>query len=112
MSGIPDASARAIRLLCEDVKAALARGELPADSMADLKKVLDETRMRLWAAMEAAQSGDPTWVQEFWMHRAAEVCLSLVQHLERGDLDRQAPHARELRAIAERLAASLGPGRG
>lgn len=112
MSSIPDASARAIRLLCEDVKAALARGELPDDSMAELKRVLDETRMRLWAAMEAARSGDPTWVQEFWLHRAAEVCLSLVRQLERGELDKKSPHAAELRAIAERLAASLAPGRG
>jgi HAMP domain-containing protein len=112
MSSIPDASARAIRLLCEDVKASLARGELPTDSMAELKKVLDETRMRLWAAMEAARSGDPTWVQEFWLQRAAEVCLSLVQHLDRGELDRKSPRAAELRAIAERLAASLAPGHG
>lgn len=110
MATFPDANARAIRLLCEDLKAALARGELPADSMADLKRVLDETRTRLWAAMEAARSGDPTWVQEFWLHRAAEVCASVIHHLERGQLDQRSPHAAELRAIAERLAASLKSG--
>ncbi len=112
MSSLPEESARAIRLLCEDVKTALGRGELPADSITDLKKVLDDTRMRLWAAMEAAKSGDPTWVQEFWLHRAAEVCLTLVRHLEQGKLDRTSPRAAELRAIAERLAASLAPGHG
>ena len=108
MSNIPDASARAIRLLCEDLKTAMARGELPPESMADLKRVIDETRMRLWAAMEAAKSGDPAWVQEFWLIRAAEVCLSMMQHLERGELDGGSPRAAELKEAAERLAAVLG----
>ena len=111
MSSIPDASARAIRLLCEDVKGALARGELPADSMLELKRILDETRTRLWAAMVAAHSGDPAWVQEFWLHRAAEVCASLVRHLERGEVDPQSPRAAELRALTARLAAALAPER-
>jgi hypothetical protein len=96
-----------MRLLCKDIEAAIARGELPRGVVADLKGAIDDTRTRVWASMEAAKSGDPTWVQEFWLHRAAEVCLSMVKHLEQGELDARSPRAAALRAAAERLAASL-----
>ena len=107
MSDSPHENVRAMNTLCDDIKAAIARGDLPHGAMTDLKHALDETRMRLWASMEAAKSGDPTWVQEFWLARAAEVCVSMVDRLERGELDRHSPQADELRAIAERLASSL-----
>jgi len=110
MSSKPDASARAMHRLCDEIKSAIARGELPTDAVADLKRAIDETRMRVWASMEAAKSGDPAWVQEFWLKRAAEVCLGMIERLERGELDPRSPRAAELRAAAELLVSSL-PGR-
>jgi len=108
MSTTPDASVRAMHRLCDEIRAAIARGELPADAVTDLKRAIDETRLRIWASMEAAKGGDPTWVQGFWLQRAAEVCQSMVQRLERGELDGRSPRAGELRAAAARLAGSLG----
>lgn len=110
MSNAPDVSARAMHKLCDEIKTAIARGDLPTDAVTGLKSAIDETRMRVWASMEAAKSGDPTWVQDFWLQRAAEVCLSMVQHLERGELDPRSARAGQLRAAAERLAGSLVPG--
>jgi hypothetical protein len=98
--------------LCDEITVAITRRELSADAVADLKRAIDETRMRVWSSMEAAKSGDPAWVQEFWMQRAAEVCLSMIGHLERGELDAGSPRAAALRAAAERLARSLLPGHG
>ncbi len=112
MSNPPDVGARAMRTLCADIEAAIARGDVPADAVTDLKGAIDDTRTRVWASMEAARSGDPTWVQEFWLHRAAEVCSSMIEHLERGELDPRSPKAAELRLAAERLAKSLGSGHG
>jgi hypothetical protein len=109
MSNPPDANVRAMRSLCDDISAAITRRDLPIESMADLKRAVDETRMRLWASMEAAKSDDPSWVQEFWLRRAAEVCQSMVEHLERGELDRRSPRAGALRTAAARLATSLAP---
>ena len=109
MPNTPDASARAMRTLCDEIKAAIARGDLPPDSVSDLKRAIDETRTRVWASMEAAKSGDPTWVQTFWLQRAAEICRGMVQRLERGEFDPRSPRAGELRAAAERLASSLVP---
>ena len=108
MPDTSDASAQAMHALCDEIKLAIARGDLPADAVTDLKRAIDETRMRVWTSMEAAKSGDPTWVQEFWLHRAAEVCRSIVQRLERGELDLSSQRARELRSAVERLAGSLG----
>ncbi|HEV8148942.1 MAG TPA: hypothetical protein VGP61_02025 [Gemmatimonadales bacterium] len=110
MSQPPADNVRAMRLLCKDIEGAIARGELPRSVVADLKGAIDDTRMRVWASMEAAKSGDPSWVQEFWLHRAAEVCLSMVKRLEEGELDSRSPRATALRAAAGRLAASLGSG--
>jgi hypothetical protein len=109
MPETPESHVDAMRTLCDDIKAKIDRGQLPPDAMSDLKRAIDETRMRLWASMEAAKSGDPVWVQEFWLARAAELCVSMVERLERGELDRHTPQAGELRAIAQRLANSLTP---
>jgi hypothetical protein len=110
MSERPDANLQAMRRLCHDLTAAGERGELPAAAMAEFKKIVDEARLRLWASMEAAKSGDPTWAQEFWLQRAADMCRNASQVLDHGSLDRASPRAAELRAAAERLATSLGPG--
>jgi hypothetical protein len=87
----------------------VASGALPPDSVRDLKRAIDETRTRVWASMEAAESGDPTWVQEFWLQRAAEICRGMVERLEQGELNPRSARAGELRAAAERLASSLTP---
>ena len=110
MSSAPDASVLAMRTLCDQINAAIKRGDLPTNAVTDLKKAIDETRMRIWASMEAAASGDPTWVQQFWIQRAAEICLLMIQQLESGELDPRSPRTGELRAAAERLASSLLPG--
>ena len=96
-----------MRALCKDIEAAISRGDLPPGVVADLKSAIDETRTRVWASMEAAKVGDPTWVQEFWMRRAAEVCLSMVKQLEQGELDSRSAQAGALRAAVLRLATSL-----
>jgi len=111
MPNTPDPSVRAMSELCDEIKVAIARGDLPEEAVTELKRAIDETRTRLWTSMEAARSGDPTWVQEFWLQRAAEVCRSMVQRLERGELDPRSPRADSLRAAAERLASSLDPGK-
>ena len=110
MSKTPDPSVVAMRRLCEDVNAAISRGDLPADTMADFKAVVDDARLRLWASMESAQSGDPAWAQEFWLQRAADMCKAASQLLERGELERHSPRAGQLHAAVDHLATLLRPG--
>ena len=107
MSDIPNSSARALRTLCDEIDAAISLGGLPATEVNDLKRAIDETRMRVWASMEAARSGDPAWVQEFWWQRVSEACLAMVQRVERGEIDPLSARAGEVRAAAERLVRSL-----
>jgi len=107
MSTSPNTSARALRTLCDQIDAAIARGGLPASEVNDLKRAIDETRMRVWASMEAGRSGDPAWVQEFWSQRVAETCVAMVQRVERGEIDPRSPRAEEVRAAAARLVSSL-----
>ena len=109
MSQASDANLKDMRRLCADVNASIARGDLPAEEMADFKKIVDEARLRLWASMEAANSGDPLWAQEFWLQRAAEMCQTASHLLEHGGVDRQSPRAAELGAAAARLAHSIRP---
>lgn len=107
MSDVPNSSARALRTLCDEIDAAIALGGLPATEVNDLKRAIDETRMRVWASMEAARSGDPAWVKEFWWRRVSEACLAMVQRVERGEVDPRSARAGEVRAAAERLVRSL-----
>lgn len=103
-------TAVAMKRLCDDVNDAIAQGEVPAEAMAEFKRVIDEARLRLWASMEAAKTGEPLWTQEFWLQRAADMCLAASHQLENGELDRQSERAAELRLAAQRLAASLDTG--
>ena len=107
MSIQSDADVRALRALCKNIEQAVARGDLPSATVSELKGAIDETRTRMWASMEAARSGDPGWVQEFWLARAVEICQGMIQHLERGDFDPRTERATELRRAAEELAVSL-----
>lgn len=109
MSKALDANMREMRRLCDEVDAAISRGEVPADAMADFKRMIDEARLRVWASIEAATSGDPMWAQEFWLQRAADVCQTASLLLEHGGVDRQSTRAAELAAAAERLANALRP---
>jgi hypothetical protein len=104
---LPGDSVREMRLLCKNIEAAIARGELPPESVSSLKGAIDDTRTRVWASMEAARSGDPSWVTDFWLQRAAEICLTMVKQLEQGELDVRSPRGAALRSAAERLAVSL-----
>ena len=98
---------RAMRSLCGDIESAIERGGLPDETVSNLKTAIDETRLRIWASMEAARSGDPGWVQEFWIRRAAEVCAHLIERLRQGEVDPRSPMAAELREAVERLASAL-----
>jgi hypothetical protein len=109
MSNASDANLWEMRRLCDEINASIARGEVPADVMGDFKRTIDEARLRLWASIEAATSGDPIWAQEFWLQRAADMCQTASLMLEHGGVDRQSVRAAELAAAAERLAIALRP---
>lgn len=108
MTSQPEADVVAMKTLCGQIEKAIAKGEVAASSAANLKGAIDETRMRVWAALEAQHAGDPDWVQDFWLRRAAEVCVGIVERLERGEVDPASPKAEELKAAAHRLAAAIG----
>lgn len=108
----PEADAQAMRSVCKQIEAAIARGTIAGSAAANLKGEIDEARMRVWAALEARHVGDPDWVQGFWLQRAADVCLGMIQRLERGEVDPESAQAAELRAAATRLAAAIGARRG
>ncbi len=110
MAAAPDASVQAMLELCDDIDRAIRRGDLSAKAVQDLKRALDETRMRVWASMEAARSGDPDWVQEFWLQRVVEICVAMVERLQQGEVDGRSPRVGELRAVAERLVKSIEGG--
>lgn len=107
MADTPHPGVQTMLELCDDIDRAIRRGDLSSKSVQDLKRALDETRMRVWASMEAARSGDPDWVQEFWLQRVVEICIAMVQRLEQGEVDGRSPRVGELRAVAERLVSAI-----
>lgn len=103
---------QSIRATVQSIELKLRQGELPEEGLDDLKRAIDDARLRLWAAISAAASSEPgTVLLGFRLRRAIEICRGVSADLDAGTLGE---HQRELlelreaaRAMTERLTASI-----
>ncbi len=101
-----------IRATVQSIEAKLRQGNLPDDGLDDLKAAIDDARLRLWAVISAADSGEPEGVLlRFRLRRATEICRGIVADLDAGTLG---AHQRELlelreaaREMVDRVSASI-----
>lgn len=96
---------RTIRATVQSIETKLSRGDLPQAGLADLKAAIDDSRLRLWAVISAAGSGEPEAVLlRFRLRRAAEVCRSVVADLDGGTLGQHQRELLDLRDAAREMA--------
>jgi hypothetical protein len=89
-----------LRLKLQAIDAELAGGELPPEALADLKSAVDDVRLRVWAALSAADSTDGHGLLlRFRLRRAIEICTNVTNDLEEELLG---AHQRELLQLRER----------
>ena len=80
----------------------VGRSTLSAEGIADLKREIDNVRLRIWAIMTAeAEKQGPGSLERFRLRRAIEITTTVTEELERGSMS---PKHAELDALEK-----LGP---
>lgn len=94
-----------IRATVQSIEAKLRHGDLPDEGLDDLKAAIDDARLRLWAVISAAGSGDPEPVLlRFRLRRATEICRAVISDLDAGTLGSHQRELLELREAAQEMA--------
>ena len=108
----PSARARisAMTASLQTIEAQLVRGQIGGDGLEDLKRGVDDLRLRIWAIMAAATSGESGAMERFRIRRAIDVCATVSDEIASGDIDARHPEVAELRAAAQHLLTVLGGG--
>lgn len=97
-----------IRAMVQSIDERLANGNVPQDDLAGLKNEVDELRLRMWASMSAASSGDAGTIARFRLRRATQMLKTMGQELLDGVLPVGAPETEALLDEAGRLVAQHG----
>ncbi len=109
----PRAQISAMRASLQTIEAQLTRGDIGGEGLEDLKMGVDDLRLRIWAIMAAASSGESGALERFRVRRAIDVCANIGDEIVSGAIDPGHPEIAELRDAAQRLATALaGASRG
>jgi len=91
----------AVRELSEQLDAV---GQLPHESLADLKSAVDDVRLRLWGVLMAANARDyQEFSESFRLRRAAEILQGIQSDADAGRLGLVRKEAAELGIVAREL---------
>ena len=83
MSHRVDNPVPSIRATLQAIDGQLARPGLPRDVVEDVKRAVDDLRLRVWANMTASGATDPEGVLlRFRLRRAIDLCRSVDQDLD------------------------------
>lgn len=100
-----------IKSVLESLENQVARGRVPTETLAAIKSSVDEVRLRLWAIMSAASSGEyENFVQRFRLRRATEICQGLADDIGAGKAGSEHTEFKALGEAAGALLWALNPG--
>ena len=101
----------AMRATVQSIEAKLRHGDLPQDGLEDLKRAIDDARLRLWAVISAAGSPEPdALLLRFRLRRATEICRGITTDLDAGSFGAHQRELLELRDAAQEMADRLSAG--
>ena len=100
-----------IKAVLESIETQVARGRVPAETLGSIKTSVDEVRLRLWAIMSAASSGEyENFVQRFRLRRATEICRGLAEDIAAKKAGSDHAEFKALSSAARALLAALSQG--
>jgi len=74
-----------LNLTLQALEGRASSGAMPVDDLSDVKRVLDDLRLRIWALLRAAHAEDPAGFEErFRVRRATELSVRLTTDLRAG----------------------------
>ena len=72
-------------------------GLMPVEELSEVKRALDDLRLRVWALLKAPHDSDPASFEErFRVRRASELCVRLTSDLRAGLLNPVHPEYADL----------------
>ena len=104
----PDDLVRSMRASLQMLDLQLGQSPLSAEGIADLKREVDNMRLRIWASMAAeAENQSPGALARFRLRRAIEFTSKITEELERGEMSAEHPELGMLGELGPRLARAM-----
>lgn len=95
---------RSIRSTLQMIDQQIAEKRVPLSGMDELKREIDNMRLRIWAIMAAdAEGGGPAALDRFRLRRAVEMNHRIVADLESGELSPAYAELKLLNELGQRI---------
>jgi hypothetical protein len=109
----PNDHVRSMRASLQMLDLQVGRSLLSAEGIADLKREVDNMRLRIWAIMaaESEQQGAGS-LERFRLRRAIEITSKITEELERGEMSPEHSELDALDELGPRLTHALRSARG
>jgi hypothetical protein len=104
----PSDHVRSMRASLQMLDLQVGRSVLSAAGIADLKREIDNVRLRIWAIMAAeAEHQGPGSLERFRLRRAIEITSTVTEELERGSMASEHAELDALEKLGPRFSLAL-----
>jgi hypothetical protein len=95
---------RSMRSALQMIDLQLADARIPVEGMTELKREIDNMRLRIWAIMAADEAGGgPEALERFRLRRAVEMNHKIVSDLEKGQMRMDHAELKVLNELGQRI---------
>ncbi len=82
-------------------------GKTPPEGLEDLKAVVDNVRLSLWAILSSAQADDyEAFIGAFRLRRGTDICQQILADIRAGNVNGASPEFVDFKGIVEELASA------
>lgn len=102
-----------LNLALQSLESRTTPSTMPLDELGEVKRALDDLRLRVWALLKAPHDRDPaSFEQRFRVRRASELCQRLTGDLRTGLINPEHPEFANLWIAAVDLGQAIQMARG
>jgi hypothetical protein len=95
---------RSMRSTLQMIDVQIAQARVPIEGIEELKREIDNMRLRIWAIMAAdAEGGGPEAIERFRLRRAVEINHKIVDELEKGAMSPSHAELKVLNELGQRI---------
>jgi hypothetical protein len=95
---------RSMRSTLQMIDLQIASTRVPAEGLDELKREIDNMRLRIWAIMAAdSEGGGPEALERFRLRRAVEMNHKIVSELEKGEMSSNHAELQVLGDLGQRI---------
>jgi hypothetical protein len=95
---------RSMRSALQMIDVQIAGARVPVEGIEELKREIDNMRLRIWAIMAAdSEGGGPEALERFQLRRAVEINHKIVAELEKGKMSLKHAELQVLNELGQRI---------